>query len=133
MEEQWKPWDIDDRILKKYYIVALVDDTESFKISLVESENSDQKVEVVFDGYVVSYCCSDESFRQKTLDRLDIEYGEDFYANTTFFWIDNSEYLRRMQEEAYGLIMNEMRHFCIMAEDSFVDIITTYEPEIHIL
>ena len=134
MEEQWKPWDVDSRFNKKYSIESMIDDTENFRIKLFETMSERNDIELVFPDSVIAYCSTDESFRQQTIENLHQCYGGEFYANTTFFWIENSKYLKKIQEESYGVYSQEgLMHFCIMAGDSFVDIITTYEPEIHIL
>ena len=132
INESWTKWIPIANLAKKYYIKEILDSIdEGFKVKLLENGNQEKGVTIFFDESVWIYKYTDESFRQYTVAKLNAQYGVDFYAKWTFFKIENSDYLKWISEESYGMYDNlEWRHFCILTDNEILDIIAVYEPEV---
>ena len=117
----------------KYYVESLSDSIKGFRILLSDVNDEKKKVEVTFKDSVHAYRSTDESFRQSSINIIDEKYGTEFYAEWTFFEINNSKYIQWLSEQSYGIAESEtLIHFSFVARDSIVDVIAAYEPEIKI-
>ncbi|WP_283610438.1 hypothetical protein [Faecalispora anaeroviscerum] len=131
MLEHWEKWESREKINNKYYVDSICDSKEGFIITLSDSENESEKVQVVFPESVHAYRSTNESYRQKIITDLDCKYGSEFYSKWTIFKVDQSEYLKWLSDQSYEISDSEsLHHFSIIAVDSVVDIIAAYEPEI---
>lgn len=131
MEEVWEIWEVGNDLITKYYIESVADNIEGFRIVLSDATDESKKVEILFEDSVHAYRSTDESFRQRTINKLDEHYGTEFYRNSTFFMVTNSEYIQWLSLQSYGIADSEsVYHFSILAIDSVVDVIAAYEPKI---
>ncbi len=131
VEEIWEKWGNGYGINSKYYVESLIDNIEGFQIVLSEANNEYKKVEILFEDSVYAYRSTDESFRQSTINKLDELYGIDFYKNNTLFIVTNSKYIRWLSKQSFGIVdLEEVKHYSILAVDSLVDVISSYEPRI---
>lgn len=126
--QQWTKWEPIPKLSKKYSIKSVTNTVNYFKIVL-QSLQSDEKVEIKFKDGVDAYTRIDESFRQKSVHELYEKYGTNFCGDWTFFKVDNSKYISWLFEESYGWSnTRNFIHFSIVASDSIIDIISTDEP-----
>jgi hypothetical protein len=126
----------DQNLVPKYYIEPVTDTVqEKFKMVLRESILKNKAL-ISFPHGVDAFRSTDESYTLLTQQILGDKYGQDFYTKWTFFKIENSEYLQWISKQTYHIYDNskfKFIHFCILGEDSMVDIITTYEPTVTLL
>ncbi len=121
-------WEPIEKLEKAYYINIISDTIEKFEMTLTNYAVN-KKVLVTFENSVDAYRRTDESFRLTTMTKLDQAYGENFYGELTFFKVENSRYIQWLKEEAPEIfIPKDYMHFSFISAESFVDIVTTYEP-----
>ncbi|MEV2911262.1 hypothetical protein ABNF65_22305 [Paenibacillus larvae] len=134
MEEKWGRWEPKVGLSSKYYVESLSDSIKGFRILLSDVNDEKKKIEVTFKESVHAYRSTDESFRQSSINIIDEKYGTEFYAEWTFFKVNNSKYIQWLSEQSYGIAESEtLIHFSFVARDSIVDVIAAYEPEIKII
>jgi hypothetical protein len=131
MEEKWIRWEPIPKLSKKYYVESIIDNINGFKILLSEENNTEEKVLVSFPDTIRAYRSTSDSFLIQTISYLDKTYGSNFYGNWTFFKIKDSKYLEWLNEESEGISKDYMmKHFCILAMNSMIDIVTGSEPTV---
>lgn len=131
LEESWETWEIDNTMTSKYYVESITDSIKGFRILLSDAKVESKKLVVLFEDSVHSYRSSDESYRLNTINNLDERYGTEFYRDNTFFKVTNSEYIKWISLESYGIVESALIfHFSFIAVDSIVDVIAAYEPKL---
>ena len=131
MQEKWIRWEPTSRLSAKYYVESIVDIDEGFKIILYDCKHSEKKTMILFPDSVDAYRRTDESFTLSTLHSLKENYGINFFGDWSFFKIENSEYLDWIKKQSFSISESlNFQHFCILASDFMIDIITNYEPEV---
>lgn len=131
--EQWVRW----KPLQELSGRFLVDDLHMSHVGvriLLISENNDIKIEILFDGPTYAYRCTNESLCFGIFPSLGVRYGHDFYANWSFFKINNSDYLQWVASKTTGSIDDyTLDHFCIIGNNDVFEILSRYEPLIKII
>lgn len=123
MSDIWKCWEPKKKLKNKYYVDSIKDE-ESFMMEL-SNEDETEKILLKWDGCVVSYTCSEESARSILYDKQEL-------TKWTFFKVENSSYLKWIEEQSLGIEQrNKLTHYCIIGINSVVDIIASYEPEVY--
>ena len=131
LEEIWETWEIENTMTSKYYVESITDSIKGFRILLSDAKVESKKLVVLFEDSVHSYRSSDESYRLNTINNLDERYGTEFYRDNTFFKVTNSEYIKWISLESYGIVESALIfHFSFIAADSIVDVIAAYEPKL---
>ena len=135
MQEKWIRWEPTNNLSKKYYVESISEDIkDKYKILLTNAENNKNKILISWPIGVDAHRSTDESYTLATINFLDNQYGPEFYANWTFFKIENSNYLKWLSDQSYGISDDcNLTHFCILAVDSMIDIINNYDPTITII
>jgi hypothetical protein len=134
MTEQWTQWNPIPGLAKKYYIESVSGSIEGFKIVLHKEGNKKEKSLVFFENSVDAYRSTDESFRLKIVYELAKKYGDDFYAEWTFFKVNNSSYTQWILEQASGTADDtNFIHFAFIDPDSILDVICQEDPKIQLL
>lgn len=129
MEEKWIRWEPIPNLAKKYYVESITDNTDGLKIVLYN--DLDEKVLVLFPDTLRSYRNTCESFLVETIEDLEENYGSDFYGQWTFFRVTNSQYLKSLNEESYGISERyDFKHFCLLTMEAMIDIATGSEPTV---
>lgn len=124
--EKWTRWEPTSRLSGKYYLETVVWLEKGLIIKLSQG---DQKIELLFDGYIDAFRSTNESFYFKTFSDLSKQYGDEFYADWSFFKIANSEYLKWLSEKSCTWSDQfPFIHFCILGGDQIVEILVQYEP-----
>lgn len=128
MQELWTRWE-PENILPRKYNIELVTETNNGELKITLSDPDDtQKVYVTFPE-IDSYRNTNESYTLEIIHYLEKTYGRSFYANWTFFKIENSEYLEWLSDKSHGISDDyQMMHFCILGRDFLVDIACTSDP-----
>lgn len=131
MNEIWARWEPISGLSQKYHVESIQDDMNIFRARLYDEYFSVKRVDITFHDQVDAYRRTDETLRSQVVLDLDKYYGHGFYATWTLFKVTNSKYIKWLSEESCT-ISNHMplMHFVILAADSLVDIVTTYEPEV---
>lgn len=132
-KERWVRWDILNRALGKMYLESFVYDTNGIEIVL-ECENENIAIRILFDSSVLAFRGSDEGRRLSTIIFLEENYGSAFYANWTFFKIDNSSYVQWFNEETYNIYSNyHIEHYVFLSADDIVEVLSIYPPTVTLI
>jgi hypothetical protein len=134
MEEHWIRWEPISNLQKKYYIEALCDSIQGFKVILFEMSNKNNKILIHFKDSVWAYRYAEEIVRCNLVYELGEKYGKEFFTDWTFYKVENSEYSKWATKQSLGIIEDwGLQHFCIAGLDSVLDIINVAEPKVTIL
>jgi len=132
--EYWENWDPIEGLEAKYYIDSINDGVNGLEIILSGAKDNAKRIKFIFSNSVESYKRTDETYRQELLFILQRQYQTDIFAHRTFFKVKNSPYLRWLSEESEGIADDRpLQHLVILAADSSLDIISTYEQEVYFL
>lgn len=133
MREVWKKWNPINDDFGKMYLEELIKTKGAMKI-LLKSEEQNIALKFLFDGEVLSFCCSDEGRRLKTINELDKKYGTDFYKNQSYFIIENSRYVNKFNKETYNIYNNfKILHYVFLLSDDVIDILSAFPPRVSII
>lgn len=131
--EEWVKWVPLEGLPFKMYLESLIDDKDGISL-LLTSKDGSNKVQIFFEGSVLSYRNTDEGRRLKTLNFLDEKYGKDFYTTWSMFKISNSAYLDWFEQETYKIYGDyNIVHYVFLTCDDVVEVLSTYEPQITII
>ena len=134
MTEQWIRWEPISGLADKYEIESISDTFDRFTVILSDLKDEEKKVKVTFEGSVDAYRAVNESFRLKTFSELHEKYGVDFYGWWTFFKVADSEYLKWLSEQSYGISdAYSMIHFSFFGVETVLDVLTNYEPKVELI
>jgi hypothetical protein len=134
MEDNWIQWKPAENLQAKYYIEALCDSLQGFKIVLSDVNDRNKRVLINFRTSAYAYRRTDETSRYRLILQLKEKYGGSFYGNCSLFKVENSSYVKWVIEESEEIVADrEFLHFCIIAGDSVLDIIDYDEPEVTII
>lgn len=130
MQETWEKWVPISKLADKYHLKNVESNINGFRIDLSHASNK-TILKIVFKKSVWSYRNVDEGFRLILLEDLFEKYGPDFYGNWTLFEVKNSAYLNWLSLQSHKSSDGyKLKHFCIIATDDILDIISSYEPEV---
>lgn len=130
--EKWNKWIPLENLQPKYNVDSILDSFDGLKIILSDTKDSSKKVIFNFDGLIDSYRSSDEGFSLRKLNELEKFYGNDFYKNWTFFTVENSEYIKWLSNESYGVYDSiPKQHYSFLASNVVIDIISLEEPKVN--
>ncbi len=133
MREVWKKWNPINDDFGKMYLEELIKTKGAMKI-LLKSEEQNIALKFLFDGEVLSFCCSDEGRRLKTINELDKKYGTDFYKNQSYFIVENSRYANKFNKETYNIYNNfKILHYVFLLSDDVIDILSAFPPRVSII
>ena len=128
--EKWTRWEPVSGLSGKYYLDSFAWSEKGFIVELIHAKK-EEKVQVIFSNYIDAYRYTNESYYFKLFGDLSQQYGDDFYADWSFFKITNSEYLVWLSEKSCTWSDQlHFVHFCIMGGDEVLDIVTNYEPQV---
>jgi len=128
MTEEWVKWKPLPDLSNSYYIDEILDRIKNFNFLLTDYNDERKKLRVIFEHSVDAYRSTDESYRQKTLYDLGNKHGTEF-TKWTFFKVYNSSYIQWLSEDSYEFLdKDSFTHFCFIAADSILDVVTNYEP-----
>lgn len=127
MKEQWIPWALCKDFKTIFALDSITDSQSGFIIELSENDNQNNKLIICFQHSVDSYKKTYESFRQRSYNILQEEKTSD----CSFFEIKNSNYIKWLSDESYGITDSlKPKHFVIFAVNSVLDIVSRYDPKI---
>jgi hypothetical protein len=134
MLEQWKRWYPVGDLAAKYYVDSISDTIEGFTILLLDANNKNKRLQILFEDSIYAYRSTDETFRHSLIVDLSDRYGADFYGKWTFFKVTNSLYIKWLSEQSCGISdTRNLIHFSLIAADSIVDVIDVAEPTITLI
>lgn len=125
IQEQWTHWAQAQSFEDKYFI-----DFITFKPCklIITLKKKNKIMHFVFNSEIIHYKRNDEAFCVN-LCLLLSNYNVDF-AEKTFFKVINSSYAQTLETSVPNSFSKSLHHFCLLADDSVVDILATHEPEI---
>jgi len=133
MPEQWTRWEFAPDIAGKYDVESLIANLDGLFIKLHSSDNK-RKIELTFTPCADAYRQTSESFMFDLPNELETKYGGDFFAQWSFFKIKDSAYLAWLAKQSRDYSTEfEFVHFCVLGQDSVIDIIARTEPHIKII
>ena len=134
MNGKWSQWKPLPDLPGKMYMENLSGSwDEGLKITLKTSDDS-QGIKIILGaGAIISYQCTDEGNRYKTLGFLHKKYGKDFYAKWTLFEVQDSALIKWVQEESCIGDDLQVKQITLLTADEVIDIITRYDPDIEVL
>lgn len=101
---------------------------------LSDSWHQERKIQLLFDDSVHSYRSTDETFRLNSIYNLQDQYSTEFCTLWTLFKVVNSAYILWLCKESYDITTPQsLIHFSIIAVDSVVDIVASYEPKVEMV
>lgn len=132
--EIWHRWEpIESGLNGNYFVDHAESGLDGFRVLLAQ-DKTEERVTVFFSNGVLASRFSDEGMRTNLFRQLSEDYGTEFYANWSFFKVDNSSYIKWLSKECFGVIDGlEPKHFVIMGQDLIVDMVASYEPQVTIL
>lgn len=128
MEEVLKIWEKADKLAGKVDIDKIVEDENGLVCFLTDLENN-KKIQIKYDSLVCAYKNVDEGFWIKTLEGLLGRYGEKVLTKHSFFEVENSSFLREIEDGVCGAIQGrELFQLKIIGANAILDIISFGEP-----
>lgn len=126
--DEWNNWIPTTGIsMGKYDIVKMLSDCNGILIVL---ESKFCILEILFDGYVDAVREFDESSRLRSIENHD-QYP---ISQWPFYKVKNSSFSEWIEHESYGFIsQNNLIHYIFLTEDTFIEVLATYEPKVKIL
>lgn len=132
MIEKWTKWEPVMDLPDKIFLEKLIDDKKGLTIEF-NDELETTEIIVNFENSVVSYRNSDEGKRLNTLEFLNEKYGKIFYSNWSFFKVNNSLYLKWLNDETYDMYTDyNIEHYVFLTSNDIVDVLSSYPPKIRI-
>lgn len=131
-QEKWTQWKPLEGLANEYDIISITLAGKEFKILLGDARDDSPDVRISYNDYFISeFRSTSETFRLSTISYLDKKYGGDFYSEWSFFKIEDSQYLKWLSEQSYGISDDcRLTHFCILTDDDFFDFIASKEPKV---
>lgn len=110
------------------YCDKICDDPDGFQIFLREGGKDKPIYKVIFQQPVLAYRNSDEGKRLKSLHLVQGKIA------TCIFTVGNSQFLKWFNEESLGIYSDlNIKHFAILTQEDFLDVLDTDNPAIHII
>ena len=132
MLEKWNRWEPIEGIPEKMTMESLCFDKNGTLIVL-ESEDGDTKVHILFEDSVLSLRNTDEGRRLKTINFLENMYGTDYYTSWTLFKVTNSTFVEWFNEETYNIYADyNIEHYVFLTSDEVVEVLSTYSPSVKV-
>lgn len=129
-EKKIRPWEPIENLAELFYIYAIYDDHEGFRVILTGYDDKTKDVLINFRG-VMAYRVTDEIMGIHMLDGYSIEPFKNGkpLSPWTLFTLTNSEYLKWASDqsntasESLGLI-----HYLISTEDESLEVLSYTTP-----
>lgn len=130
--ENWIVWNPTNVELGKAYAVEAVHCEDQIKFIIDCEEN---KIEITYDGFIPVYTYSLEGIRTATWGSVQEQHNDKYFFKKWFLYkVENSRFLKWALEESCGYYSEkEIVHYCIVTQQSLMDIVATSEPKIKIL
>ena len=126
--EEWVRWNPTNLPDGEYAIIEVVDNDDGTRIVLDNTENF---VEILFDGLLSMSRIVRSPLRMRTWGEVQDKYSKDFFVGWFLYKVENSLLSKWLEEENCGFEKaTEYTHYCIVSSEAFVDIISTFEPQI---
>lgn len=123
--ENYVPWDVLSKNREKF-IVDKLEDTNEGLLIYISNMDKKNRYAVKFDPYI-AYRNMDESFRGNT-----ISYEGGF--DQSLYIVENSKWKRWFDSESLGYYSDsKITHYSIITSADWVDVLSEFEPEVHLL
>lgn len=120
MDQKFVKWEPNTGLLGKYLLNGLSEDENGLEL-ILSLEGNNTKLILKWECIVESYMCSQESSRS-------ILYDNEI-AKWSFYQVINSKYLNWLCEQSLGICeYRPLKHFCIICNNSVIDIISELDP-----
>ena len=122
-----KKWSPLEGIAEKLSLEALHDDYEGVRLLLKGEEPNNRMLRISFDPSL-AYRNIDEGDYMKSLHSFQ---GGELLGKWTLFTVENSEFLRWLNEESHDTHKNEnITHYAVLTLDDCVDILSAHPPKV---
>lgn len=130
--EQWILWKPPFGMLAPvYYGAEIIDNIYGLEIKIIGVKNISSDIKLIFKNTVYSYKSTDESTFQKTASRVIKSNMGPYYGHGSIFTVTPSLYIQWLMSESEGIFkQDDAIHFLIRTENSYIEIISSDEPEI---
>ena len=130
LKEQWIKWEPLSKLDNDFYIDHVIDSyQDGFKIVVGNHNNKEKKIHINFKFGIGSYRNTDELYAW--LMQKDFLHG-----GSSFYKVINSKYIKWLSEISNGIstsMQPDMQHFVVFSEDTTLEILASYEPEIEFI
>lgn len=126
LKEQWIKWEPLGNIKGDYYKDCVIDGCQNgFKVIIGDDNNEKKKIKIKFNFGVSCY--------RDTYETYAWMIQQEFLCGFHFYKAINSSYIKWLSEKTNSLSSDmepHMQHFIIVTQDSTLEILASYEPEI---
>lgn len=132
LEEEWIKFNNFKIPEEEFIVSSLEQDASGTRIVLASKVH---KIIVFFDGIPVLLRSSEEGMRMRTWGEVQLMYSDKLYFRKSFlFEVKKSKLVKWCIDESCGFYEeSQLKHYCIVTSEEFIDIVSTFEPEIKIL
>jgi hypothetical protein len=130
MNEHWKQWEPIANSEGKYGIYRFCERAEGLEL-ICRHDDLDRNMKLLFEHHVYAYTNTNETLTLQRLGAIGKQPGLISYGKWSFFTVENSNYIKRLSEQAGGLVnISNLKHFAFITSDSMTDVITSCEPKV---
>jgi len=127
LKEQWIMWEPLSNLRGDYYREYVIDSiNEGFKVIIGDHNNDKKKIHINFAASVRCY--------RDTYETYAWLMQKDFLRNDSYFYkVINSKYIQWLSDISHGISTDmepTMQHFVIFSEESTLEILSRFEPEV---
>lgn len=124
MNEQWLVWDPVQSAIGPYLMTKIFYDTPGLTI-LLEQQDTDKKIQILFEGCVESYKFTD--VKNRSIKKS--EGPENSSQNIKFFKVLNSHYLKQLSIQSCTISdTRNLTHFVIITLDGVIEVAYSSDP-----
>jgi len=127
--EKWTIWKPIEIPKGNYEVTNIMQNDKGTLIKLNDGVN---KIDVLFEGFVVALRVCDEGSRIKTVMEVQQSQSDRFYfSEWPLYMVENSMFGKWLIDESCGIYADgELEHISIVTANEVIDILTTYQPVI---
>lgn len=128
--EKWEKWNPVEEIPSTFYITNIIENTKGFFIFL-KNDKQEVEIEFIFYGFFPSNRYTARRVFLKTTHYLCNQYSPNFYDSWSLFKVENSEYLKWLENESYGFYeRTDVTHYVFMGLNSVFEVLAPYAPKV---
>jgi len=127
LKEEWLMWEPLSNLQGDYYREYVIDSVhEGFKVIIGDHNNDNKKIQLSFGPDIVGY--------RDTYETYFWLMQKDFLRDGSYFYkVINSKYIQWLSDISNGISSSmepTMQHFVIFSEESTLEILSRFEPEV---
>ncbi len=134
ISENWERWEPLPSLCTKYSLEKIIEEGE---VSIVLSGHKNETSRILLKiSRLFAYTVTKNSFDDKLFNDLQEKYGPEFHTTWTFFKVNNSDFIKWIDQESSTIASSwareekPMQHFCLITMEEVIDIMVYGEPKI---